>query len=103
VEQIVVNLVVNAIEALPAPGRRVMVSTRFEPAECCVFLAVEDEGKRVTAGLFRKDLYYRLRAHHTQIPPLRARREDLPLLINHFLEKAAQALHQAPPNPTTEV
>jgi polar amino acid transport system substrate-binding protein len=44
VEQIVVNLVVNALEALPAPGRRVMISTRFEPAECCVFLAVEDEG-----------------------------------------------------------
>jgi two-component system, NtrC family, nitrogen regulation response regulator GlnG len=55
--------------------------------------------ERVTAGLFRKDLYYRLRAHHIQIPPLRARREDLPLLINHFLEKAAQALHKPLPTP----
>jgi len=44
VEQIVVNLVVNALKALPVPGRRVMVSTRFEPAGCCVFLAVENEG-----------------------------------------------------------
>jgi PAS domain S-box-containing protein len=44
VEQIVVNLVVNALEALPDPGRRVTVSTRFAPAERCVFLAIEDEG-----------------------------------------------------------
>jgi two-component system, NtrC family, nitrogen regulation response regulator GlnG len=44
-------------------------------------------------------LYYRLRAHHIQLPPLRARREDLPLLINYFLEKAAQALHKPTPTP----
>jgi PAS domain S-box-containing protein len=44
VEQIVVNLVVNALEALPDPGRGVTVSTRYEPVERCVFLAVEDEG-----------------------------------------------------------
>jgi DNA-binding NtrC family response regulator len=58
-----------------------------------------DVAQRVAAGLFRKDLYYRLRAHHIQIPPLRARREDLPLLINHFLEKAARALHKPVPTP----
>jgi two-component system, NtrC family, nitrogen regulation response regulator GlnG len=58
-----------------------------------------DVAQRVTAGLFRKDLYYRLRTHHIQLPPLRARREDLPLLINHFLEKAAQALHKPAPTP----
>ena len=44
------------------------------------------------SGRFRKDLYYRLRAHHIHIPPLRDRREDLPLLIDHLLEKAARAL-----------
>jgi two-component system, NtrC family, nitrogen regulation response regulator GlnG len=58
-----------------------------------------DVAQRVAAELFRKDLYYRLRAHHIQIPPLRARREDLPLLINHLLEKAAQALHKPAPTP----
>jgi DNA-binding NtrC family response regulator len=45
----------------------------------------------VHAGRFRKDLYYRLRAHHVQIPPLRARRDDLPLLVTHYLTKAATA------------
>jgi two-component system, NtrC family, nitrogen regulation response regulator GlnG len=58
-----------------------------------------DVAQRVTAGLFRKDLYYRLRTHHIQLPPLRARREDLPLLINHFLEKAAQILRKPVPTP----
>jgi PAS domain S-box-containing protein len=44
VEQVVVNLVVNALEALPGPQSGVTVSTRFEPAEHCASLAVEDEG-----------------------------------------------------------
>jgi DNA-binding NtrC family response regulator len=53
----------------------------------------------VHAGTFRKDLYYRLRAHHVQIPPLRARRDDLPLLVTHGLAKAATALHKPVPTP----
>ena len=53
----------------------------------------------VHAGTFRKDLYYRLRAHHVEIPPLRARRDDLPLLITHCLAKAAVALHKPVPAP----
>jgi DNA-binding NtrC family response regulator len=59
-----------------------------------------DVAQRVADGLFRKDLYYRLRAHHLHLPPLRARREDLPLLVNHLVEKAAQALHKPPPTPS---
>ena len=53
----------------------------------------------VHTGTFRKDLYYRLRAHHLQLPPLRARRDDLALLVNHCLAKAAAALHKPVPTP----
>ncbi|MFH0881085.1 MAG: sigma 54-interacting transcriptional regulator, partial [Lentisphaerota bacterium] len=46
---------------------------------------------------FRKDLLYRLRAHHVQILPLRERKEDLPVLLDHFLEKAARDLDKPKP------
>ena len=56
-----------------------------------------DVVQRVNEGAFRKDLYYRLRTHHLQLPPLRARPEDLPLLVNYFLENAANALGKPVP------
>ena len=56
-----------------------------------------DVAKAAASGTFRKDLYYRLRTHHLQLPPLRRRAADLPLLVNHFVEKAASALHKAAP------
>jgi DNA-binding NtrC family response regulator len=54
-------------------------------------------------GRFRKDLYYRLRAHHIHIPPLRERLEDLPFLAEHFLEQAAQTLGKKKPVPPQEL
>ncbi|MCP5106022.1 MAG: sigma-54-dependent Fis family transcriptional regulator, partial [bacterium] len=43
--------------------------------------------KAVQAGAFREDLYYRLNVVTINVPPLRDRKEDIPLLINHFLKK----------------
>jgi len=48
-------------------------------------------------GSFRKDLFYRLQAHHVHIPPLRERPEDIPILAAHFLEAAARTLGKKPP------
>jgi DNA-binding NtrC family response regulator len=53
---------------------------------------------KVAGGAFRKDLYYRLKAHHVEIPPLRERRDDLPLLLDHFLEEAAARLGKSKPS-----
>jgi DNA-binding NtrC family response regulator len=55
------------------------------------------------SGKFRRDLYYRLRAHHIHVPPLRDRCEDLPLLVDHFLEKASKALAKKKPTPPEEL
>jgi DNA-binding NtrC family response regulator len=56
-----------------------------------------------SSGKFRKDLYYRLCDHHIQIPPLRDRREDLPVLAEHFLEKASKTLERMRPTPPVEL
>jgi transcriptional regulator with PAS, ATPase and Fis domain len=41
----------------------------------------------ITQGLFREDLFYRINVIHIIVPPLRERREDIPLLIDHFLRR----------------
>jgi len=48
-----------------------------------------DLGAEITAGRFREDLYYRLNAVRIKIPPLRERKEDIPLLVQSFINKYA--------------
>ncbi|HEY0720006.1 MAG TPA: nitrogen regulation protein NR(I) [Gammaproteobacteria bacterium] len=52
--------------------------------------------QRVRDGLFREDLFHRLNVIRIHLPALRERREDIPLLIHHFLKKAAEELGGEP-------
>ena len=52
----------------------------------------KDLSEEVRSGNFRTDLYYRLRVMHIHIPPLRERKEDIPLLVRHFIEIANENL-----------
>ena len=62
--------------------------TREIPIDCRILAATNRDLKdEVARGRFRKDLYYRINVVSLFIPPLRERRDDIPLLISHFLAK----------------
>jgi len=62
------------------------------------FRAVAATNKELSAlvkeGTFRADLYYRLDVFGIEVPPLRERKEDIPLLVDHFIRKYARAMNK---------
>jgi Nif-specific regulatory protein len=66
-------------------------SNRTKKVDVRVIAATnKDLGVAVNEGAFREDLFYRLNVFPIQVPPLRDRKEDIPALLNHFLEKTSQ-------------
>ena len=73
-------------DQLKASNARIVVATN------------QDMSKLTATGGMRKDLFFRLRAHHIHIPPLKERKADIPLLLNYFIEQAAERMGSTPPN-----
>jgi DNA-binding NtrC family response regulator len=62
-----------------------------------VCTTLHDLSKKIETGQFRRDLYFRLCTHHVHIPALRERREDIPLLLNHYLDEASKKMGKKRP------
>jgi two-component system C4-dicarboxylate transport response regulator DctD len=100
--------------SLPAQGKllRVLEEREFTPlgsnevrgVNLRVLAAVKDDlSAAVAAGTFRADLFYRLNVVRMRVPPLRERREDIPLLFSHFLEEACRRHRRPRPEVSDEV
>ncbi len=61
-----------------------------------------DLKEEIPRGTFREDLYYRLNVVHIEVPPLRDRRDDLPILTRYFLERFSKELNKETPTLTPE-
>jgi transcriptional regulator with PAS, ATPase and Fis domain len=75
---------------------RVLQERQYEPLGSVDPIAVDvrvitathrDLSKLVHDGIFREDLYYRINVFRVDLPPLRDRREDIPLLVDHFISR----------------
>jgi len=74
--------------------RRVGESKSIQINVRIIAATVKDLAREVNEGRFRDDLFYRLNVLHLYIPPLRERKEDIPLLIQHFINKHNQTLNK---------
>ena len=91
-----VDLQSKLLRALQEREIRPVGSTKVVPINVRVLAATNRNLEQaVTQGSFRRDLYFRLNVLSLRIPPLRERRQDIPLLATHILERLAHSSGQA--------
>jgi len=85
------RLQVKLLRVLQEEQIRPVGSTEAMPVNVRVISASHrDLQQLMVSGQFREDLYYRLNVVHIELPPLSRRREDIPLLVAHFLEQVSK-------------
>jgi len=95
VGELPVDLQAKLLRAIQEKEIRPVGSTRRIPINVRILAATNRILEQaVTEGSFRRDLYFRLNVLSLRIPPLRERREDIPLLIAHFMERTSRASGQ---------
>jgi two-component system response regulator HydG len=95
VGELPVDLQAKLLRAIQEKEIRPVGSTRRIPINVRILAATNrDLEQAVMQGAFRRDLYFRLNVLSLRIPPLRERRQDIPLLIAHFLERTTRASGQ---------
>jgi len=91
VGELPVDLQAKMLRAIQEKEISPVGSTRRVPINVRILAATNrDLEQAVMQGTFRRDLYFRLNVLNLRIPPLRERRQDIPLLIGHFLERMAR-------------
>ena len=95
VGELPVDLQAKLLRAIQEKEIRPVGSTRRIPINVRILAATNrDLEQSVMEGTFRRDLYFRLNVLSLRIPALRERREDIPLLIAHFMERASRSSGQ---------
>src|SRR6185437_7915483 len=91
------SLQAKLLDVLERRVVRAVGSSKERPVDLRIIAATHrDLDERVASGNFREDLRYRLDVVSIELPPLRHRREDIPLLLEHFLREA-RARHPSSP------
>ncbi len=92
VGELPVDLQAKMLRAIQEKEVRPVGSTRRIPINVRILAATNrDLEQAVTQGSFRRDLYFRLNVLSLRIPALRERRQDVPLLVEHFMERMMRA------------
>jgi len=96
ISEMSVSMQVKLLRVLQERNLRPVGGTQETPIDVRVIAATNKDLKQLVANnTFREDLYYRVSVIPIFVPPLRERREDVPLLANHFLKKYATAAQKS--------
>jgi len=99
IESMPLNLQVKLLRALQERSIERLGGNAAVAVDCRVVAASKADLKTLSdSGAFRADLYYRLNVLSLELPPLRQRKEDIPLLMAHFLRQAAQRFGREVPD-----